>query len=114
MITVEPVTLLEGRSNSISETFTCAREGCDNQGVKTTHNQKYCSSDCCRIATNAKIMKKYHERVAIKRGKKRVCQCGTALSRYNENKICGPCEMKNKQAYKGEAANILASVIWLT
>lgn len=99
----------------INESFTCAREGCNNEGVKTTHNQKYCSSECCRIATNAKIMEKYHERVAIKRGKKRQCKtCGTALSRYNDMKTCGACQSSGKKAHTGEAAALVSSVIWLS
>lgn len=93
----------------------CAREECVKPFRKVTHNQKYCSSDCCRIETNRKIMEKYHERAAIKRGKKRLCKsCKvTVLSRYNDNKFCGSCETKQKAAHRGEASMLVASVSWL-
>ena len=92
----------------------CARTECGKGFTKTTHNQKYCSNECCRIETNRKIMEKYHERAAIKRGKKRVCSsCGTALSRYNEGKICGGCETKKRNENTGEANALVGSVAWL-
>lgn len=92
----------------------CAREECGKGFTKTTHNQKYCSNECCRIETNRKIMEKYHERAAIRRGKKRVCNvCETPLSRYNENKICGGCEVRKRNENLGEAAALVGAVTWL-
>jgi len=92
----------------------CAREECGKGFTKTTHNQKYCSNECCRIETNRKIMEKYHERAAIRRGKKRVCRiCETPLSRYNENKICGGCEVRKRNENLGEAAALVGAVQWL-
>lgn len=94
--------------------FVCARVECGQRSVKVTHNQKYCSNECCRIETNRKIMEKYHERAAIKRGKKRTCRhCGTNLSRYNENSICGACEANKKRENLGEASQLVSSVSWL-
>lgn len=94
--------------------FTCARSECGNKSVKVTHNQKYCSNECCRIETNRKIMEKYHERAAIRRGKKRSCKaCGSSLSRYNEGKICGSCETKKRNEHAGEAARMLGAINWL-
>lgn len=77
----------------------CAAEGCENTFEKRTHNQKYCSNECCQIETNKKMKAAYHERVAIKRGKARVCsQCQiTKLSRYNPGRICGSCEEENRK-----------------
>lgn len=98
----------------IGNEFTCARADCEVVSRKTTHNQKYCSNECCRIETNRKIMEKYHERAAIKRGKKRACtDCGTALSRYNENKVCGACEIKKRNENAGEANALVGAVSWL-
>lgn len=98
----------------IGNEFTCARPGCGVVARKTTHNQKYCSNECCRIETNRKIMKKYHERAAIKRGKKRTCKtCSTPLSRYNEGDTCGSCETAKRNENLGEAAQLVASVSWL-
>lgn len=92
----------------------CARSECNLPFVKVTHNQKYCSNECCRIETNRKIMAKYHERAAIRRGKKRVClSCDTPLSRYNEGKICGSCEVRKRNENLGEAAALVGAVSWL-
>lgn len=99
----------------INEEFVCAREGCDIKAYKTTHNQKYCSPQCCRIATNARIMKNYHENQAIARGKPRVCaKCEvTSLSRYNKNSYCGSCETKMRESNSSAVADLLSSVTWL-
>lgn len=65
--------------------------------VKSVHNQKYCSPECCRIATNARLIQQYHDRKAQKSGGKRVCKrkdCNTILSMYNTDDICGACQEK--------------------
>lgn len=104
----------QGGEDLIGTQFTCARAECGNTAYKTTHNQKYCSNECCRIETNRKIMEKYHERAAIKRGKKRPCKsCGSPLSRYNEGKICGACEVRKRNENVGEASALVGSVTWL-
>lgn len=98
----------------IGQLITCAREECEVEFHKATHNQKYCSNECCRIETNRKIMQKYHERAAIKRGKPRSCKdCGTKLSRYNTANICGGCQTTKRQKDIDEAARLVASVSWL-
>jgi len=78
--------------------FTCAREGCDETFVKKAHNQKYHNDECCKLATNAKIMEKYYERRAQRLGHTRLCKtCGvTKLSRYNDGRICSGCESKSQ------------------
>lgn len=92
----------------------CAREECKKPFRKVTHNQKYCSSECCKVETNRKVMENYHRRVAIKKGAKRPCLgCGTILSRYNEGDICGSCESAKRHENVGEAAQLVASVAWL-
>lgn len=104
-----------GDSVVIGLTVNCAREECGKEFIKVTHNQKYCTNECCRIETNRKIMKQYHERAAIKRGKKRSClNCPTSLSRYNESALCGSCEQLRKNRNQGEAQRLLASVSWLS
>lgn len=98
----------------IGNEFTCARPECSVVSRKTTHNQKYCSNECCRIETNRKIMEKYHEKAAIRRGKKRACKtCSTTLSRYNESNICGACETRNRNENKDSAAMLVNSISWL-
>ena len=76
---------------------TCSNKGCTNKFEKATHNQKYCSDDCCREATNANIKKKNADKKARMSGKKRICKnrgCGTILSRYSEEQICLFCASK--------------------
>lgn len=98
----------------IGEVLKCAREECSAAFTKATHNQKYCSNDCCRIETNRKIMEKYHERAAIRRGKKRLCdECETPLSRYNTDSICGACQTGKRKEDTGKAFDMVNSVVWL-
>ncbi len=79
----------------------CSREDCKKQFNPKTHNQKYCSDECCRIATNKRIMEKYYEKKAIKSGKSRGCKsCGSKLSRYNYTSICGICESRKDSEEK--------------
>lgn len=74
----------------------CSNKECSKEFQAKTHNQKYCSDECCRIATNKRIMEKYYEKKAIKNGALRHCKkCKSKLSRYNLNIYCAICE-KNK------------------
>ena len=71
----------------------CGNVECKNNFVPKTHNQKYCSDECCRIATNKRIMDKYYEKKAIRNGAPRPCvKCNTQLSRYNKSNLCAVCE----------------------
>lgn len=103
-----------GDSMVIGLPVNCAREECGKEFIKVTHNQKYCTNECCRIETNRKIMQQYHERAAIRRGKKRLCRnCETSLSRYNNNDVCGSCETAKRNENLGEAQRLIAAVSWL-
>lgn len=79
-------------------TFVCAREGCEEVAERKTHNQKYCSDECCRLATNQRIMEKYYAKRDQRQGKARYCkECGkTRLSRYNDSLICGACKVRKE------------------
>ena len=71
----------------------CLNKECNKDFNPKTHNQKYCTDECCRIATNKRIMEKYYEKKTIKNGAVRSCKhCKTKLSRYNQNDICATCE----------------------
>jgi hypothetical protein len=71
----------------------CYNKECKKEFEAKTHNQKYCSDECCRIATNKRIMEKYYEKKAIRNGAQRPCKkCGAQLSRYNQSKFCSSCE----------------------
>jgi len=70
----------------------CANTECNKKFDSKTHNQKYCSDECCRVATNKRIMQKYYEKKAIKNGASRLCKgCKSQLSRYNAEDICSSC-----------------------
>lgn len=84
----------------------CSNSECAKDFEAKTHNQKYCSDECCRVATNKRIMEKYYEKKAIKNGALRKCKrCSIKLSRYNQNNICSSCEknvnLKNKNSLLG-------------
>lgn len=68
----------------------CALDECEITFEKKVHNQRFCSRECCRIYTNARILASYHEKKnRVKTG--RVCKdksCSTLLSRYNEGDYC--------------------------
>jgi hypothetical protein len=75
--------------------MTCSNKECGKDFEPKTHNQKYCSDECCRIATNRRIMEKYYEKKAIRNGAFRQCtKCKTKLSRYNQGNLCSTCEKK--------------------
>ena len=78
----------------------CAREECAIEFEQKTHNQKYCSDECCREATNKKIREKYYAEKERLSGKKRTCKsrgCKNILSRYNELDICSECIAKENK-----------------
>ena len=73
----------------------CSNKDSAKEFIAKTHNQKYCSDECCRIATNKRIMEKYYEKKAIKNGAFRGCKkCKIKLSRYNQTEYCTVCEKK--------------------
>ena len=70
----------------------CFNSECAKDFTPKTHNQKYCSDECCRVATNKRIMEKYYEKKAIKNGAVRLCKkCKSQLSRYNSDNTCSSC-----------------------
>jgi hypothetical protein len=74
---------------------------CKNDFDSKTHNQKYCSDECCRISTNKRIMEKYYEKKAIRSGKQRKCKkCSSNLSRYNTDVYCAKCIKGNQNQDK--------------
>ena len=62
-----------------------------------THNQKYCSPQCCRVATNKRIMDKYYAKKSRLSGETRLCECGSKLSMYSPENICTLCQNKKKR-----------------
>jgi hypothetical protein len=90
----------------------CARNGCEERYHKKTHNQKYHNDECCRLATNQRIMEKYYAKRDQRSGKTRFCQeCGvTKLSRYNDGVICSSCKSKKQIAANNSVVNLLMNV----
>lgn len=82
----------------------CDRDGCVEWFTKKTHNQRYHNDECCRLATNQRIMEKYYAKRDQRQGKTRLCQeCGaTKLSRYNDSLICSSCRTKRQIAANNE------------
>ena len=79
----------------------CANSDCAKDFDSKTHNQKYCCDECCRVATNKKIMEKYYEKKAIRLGAPRQCKkCGSQLSRYNNSNKCSRCEKNSSIKYR--------------
>lgn len=97
---------------SIGEEKICENEGCEVRYIKKTHNQKYHDDECCRLATNAKIMQKYYDRKFQRLGIPRACKvCEKPLSKYNSSKTCNACLLKREEESKKSVADMLSSII---
>lgn len=97
----------------IGETITCENKGCDVVFTKKTHNQRYHDDECCRLATNSKIMEKYYQRRAQKLGLARSCKvCEKALSRYNPDSICNSCSLNRELERNQSVLSMLSGVAW--
>lgn len=88
----------------------CANSDCKKDFEPKTHNQKYCCDECCRLATNKRIMEKYYEKKAIRSGAVRKCKCGAKLSRYNEGTKCAKCEKSNREKARKSIKRMLNDI----
>jgi hypothetical protein len=89
----------------------CGNKECAKEFTPKTHNQKYCGDECCRIATNHRIMEKYYEKKAIKRGLIRKCKkCEIVLSRYNQFNLCSICEKNTKLSDKNKLIGMIDEI----
>lgn len=91
----------------------CAYDQCKKPFEPKTHNQKYCSDECCRTATNIKIKEKYYEKKARLAGKVRVCKnkgCNQSLSMYREESTCGVCDAKEREKERLELLGLLNAI----
>lgn len=97
----------------IGETIKCENKGCDVEFVKKTHNQRYHDDECCRLATNAKVMEKYRAKRAQKLGLARYCEeCSKRLSRYNPETVCNSCLLEREIEKRNSVLDMLSSVSW--
>lgn len=84
----------------MTDKLICARKECSIViETKKTFNQKYCSDECCRIATNQRIMQKYYERKARRDGTVKMCVVcnNNKLSRYNYDDVCYSCKERSTE-----------------
>jgi hypothetical protein len=91
----------------------CANDGCENEFEPKTHNMKYCSDECCRVATNQKIKQKYYDKKDRLAGKARICKnkdCNTKLSRYNPEPTCEGCAANEKAQEQKRLLEMINSV----
>lgn len=96
------------------DTFVCAREGCEVEAQRKTHNQKYCTDECCRLATNQRIMEKYYDKRDQRQGKARFCKIcqATRLSRYNDSQVCSSCASQREINANNSVIDMLSQVSW--
>lgn len=89
----------------------CKNSECLKDFEAKTHNQKYCCDECCRVATNKRIMEKYYEKKAIRNGSIRKCKkCSLVLSRYNENVYCSTCEKQTNQGNRDSLMRMIDEI----
>jgi hypothetical protein len=91
----------------------CAYEECSNKFEPKTHNQKYCSEECCKIATNLKVKEKYFYKKARVAGVKFICDskgCNQILSRFTLDKICENCKAKQRSKDRKEILDMLNGI----
>lgn len=91
----------------------CAYSECKKEFTPKTHNQKYCSDECCRIATNEKLKQQYYEKKARLAGALRICKntgCNTKLSPYNADKVCTKCVAQEKSRERKALLEMLRDV----
>ena len=89
----------------------CLNNECGKDFESKTHNQKYCSDECCRVATNKRIMEKYYEKKAIKNGAPRKCKgCPGLLSRYNSESYCSKCTKSKHAKNKKDLMDIIDDI----
>jgi hypothetical protein len=80
----------------------CSNQECQKDFLPATHNQIYCSPECCRTTTNKRIKADYHAKKARLRGEARYCSCGSALSRYNKYSLCSECGARRETSERHE------------
>ena len=88
----------------------CANTECGKEFEKRTHNMRYCSDECCRRATNARLMEQYYDKKARRQGAIRECEregCNTKLSRYNDGKVCEACEAGDKKSDRARLLDMI-------
>lgn len=72
-------------------------EWCGETFSATTANQIYCQSICTRKASNKKIIDNYHATKNRMSQKRKCTDCGSMLSKYNDEDTCSLCRQGKKE-----------------
>lgn len=90
----------------------CAYKECGVEFQAKTHNQRYHDPECCRRATNSRIMEDYYAKKERRRGTARLCSggCSTVLSRYNDSDMCGKCEARDRDDERQDLLRMLSGL----
>ncbi len=90
----------------------CANPDCDQVFIKNTHNQKYCSAECCKIITRIRIKEIYRDNKDRRSGKARICKrCKTTkLSRYNASPLCQSCKVFDQEIERLELLSLIEAI----
>ena len=81
----------------------CENVGCEIAFAPQSFNQKYHNEVCRQIATNRRLMERYHAKRRRRNGEIRICKtkgCETKLSRYNEADTCQKCVAEHQARKK--------------
>lgn len=65
-------------------------------------NMVFCQQECCRLATNQKLIQKYHDNKLKKLNKSRQCACGAKLSIYNKEETCHACQLRSNEQQRND------------
>lgn len=83
----------------------CANCGIEFQARRV--NMIYCNEQCCKQATNAKLIAKYHKNKVLADKIEFCVDCGTKLSKYNPDIKCFGCQRKSESQKRKDVLNRL-------
>ncbi len=72
-------------------------EWCGLPFTALTANQIYCEATCTRKASNKKIIENYHAAKNRMSQVRKCDECGSKLSKYNDEDICNLCQQGKKE-----------------
>jgi|SRR5215203_963548 len=75
---------------------------CTNSFEAKRVNMIYCSNECCRAATNAKLIARYHLNKKLLTEDRFCIACGSRLSKYNKDLSCYSCQNKSASEKRKE------------
>lgn len=88
---------------TVSKTYgtkQCAN--CGETFIARRINMIYCTDQCCKTATNAKLIASYHSKKQLKNIPRDCSSCGARLSRYNKDITCNSCKNRDESKKRKE------------